>query len=654
MCGIVGWVSCDQKVERSVIQTMNDLQSHRGPDGEGVWISSDHRVGFGHRRLSIIDLATTAAQPMVDREERATLVFNGEIYNHRALRQQLEKVGRVFHTDHSDTETILQGFLEWGIEGLLDRLIGMFAFVIYDRENEKIFMVRDRLGIKPLYFSRLGRQILFASEIKSMFAHPDLKPRLDKEVFYHYLAFRSVAAPHSLFESVEKLSAGEMLVLDIGTGSTKRRRYWEPLASRPELPESLDDAREQLDALLTSSLTYRMEADVPVGVFLSGGVDSAFLLHKAAGEKGAMKTFTVTYPGQAAYDEGAMAKERAECAHTIHHEIPLDEDIFLKTLPAVAYYQDEPVAAPVCVPVFMLSREARQAGVPVVLTGEGSDEIFIGYDSWLQVRRLQKWNDRLPDLPGNLLRRMAARSIAAVTSSESRYTEFARRAVHNQPLFWGGAMDFTEESRKNLVGPAVRVPEQSSYDAFIRPIREDFERYRPSNDVSTWMSYLDVRFRLPELMLPRLDKMGMAFSIEARVPFLDHRVVELALNLPMAIREANPRQGKALFKETAARYLPHDFVYRRKQGFQAPVKEWGATAFGRYYKPRLLEFARRTELFDVTWLTKMLQHPGDRLYFSLTNFMLWYLIFIENVLPDMCGYLDQRSWVSHPDHIIEV
>jgi len=634
MCGINGWISTRGAVEDGPLGAMRDALAHRGPDGAGAWISPDRRVGLAHRRLSIIDLATSAAQPMHAEHDgrKVTIVFNGEIYNHAALRRELEQRGMRFMTDHSDTEVLLVGYLAFGLDGLLHRLRGMFAFALYDADRARVVLVRDRVGIKPLYVADVRGDLLFASEAKALLRHPHVTARLDQESFVHYLSFRAVPAPRTLFEGIECLGPGELLDIDLNSGARHRRTWWDPLERAATPPSTLSAAHERLEELLHQSFDLRLVADVPVGLFLSGGVDSAYLLRLLAQRDAAPETFTVVYPGHGDYNEGDDAARLAREAGARHHEVQLDEDSYDAALLDVVWHQDEPIAAPVCTSVYYLAREARRAGVPVVLAGEGSDELFIGYRNWLRMRDAQRWDSRLPDLPGRLLRRGASYLASARLPWLSPHAEVLRRSAAGQPLFWAGAMDFGERAKARLLGPAVRGVRPSTFDAVVRPLRAAFEARGDARDLTAWMTYVDLRFRLPQLMLPRLDKMGMAFGVEGRVPYLDHELIEFVVGLPPEWRGARDRQGKELFKAIAERELPRDFVRRTKRGFRAPVSEWKERAFGQRHLADLRRFAARTGLFDESAITDLIAARGDRLYFSLVNFMLWYGLYIEDVL----------------------
>ena len=645
MCGLAGIASTSEPASADLIKRMCDAIAHRGPDSEGMWFSPERHVGLGHRRLAIVDLAENANQPMTDEQSGTTIVFNGEIYNHLELRCALERQGRPFKTDHSDTETLLQGYIAWGLERLLQSLNGMFAFAIYDRPQDRLFLVRDRMGIKPLYYAYVNQSLVFASEIKALLLHPALEPQLHKGNFAHYLSFRAVPAPGTLFKDIEKLGAGCLLEMDLKAGAIYKRGYWDPLHQAATPPRTRAQAEERLGELLDSAVSYRLMADVPVGVFLSGGLDSGYLLALAAERKSDISTFTVNYPGYEQYNEDQSAARLAAQAKAEHHEVPIVKDQYFQSMLAVSYFQDEPIAAPVCASVYFLAQAAHKAGVPVVLSGEGSDEVFIGYRQWLIARDGQRLVDWFPPFVSRLASAALLPFLQGL-SGFSKYPEFVRRASQGQPLFWGGAIDFSEYSKRRLIGPALReIDLNETYCTVIQPLRDQFLALRKADDITGWMSYVDLKFRLPELMLMRGDKMGMAFSIEGRVPYLDHRIVEFFMGLPPEWRSATGRQNKDLLKSVAAPKLGRDFVYQKKRGFAAPMQEWKIGGKEDWYYPKIIAFARRTGLFELGPLRQLLARREDRLNFNIINFMLWYLIFIENVLPEYFPDIRCRSWV---------
>ena len=633
MCGIAGWISATPCVEARTLRRMTHALAHRGPDGQGIYVSPDARAGLGNTRLAIVDPSSAASQPMRDPHRRVTISFNGEIYNHRALRRELSRSGRAFTTDHSDTEVLLQAYLQWGMPEMLPRLRGMFAFAVLDEIAGTAFLARDRVGVKPLYYAAVDHGLVFASEAKALFQHPGIEARLERSNLFHFLGFRSLPAPRTLFRSVKKLGAAEWGAVDLASGRFTTATYWNPL-QRTDEPRRFDDACDELDALLADAVKDRLEADVPVGMFLSGGIDSGVVLQRASDYTSGLSTFTAGYPGHSELDESDAALATAQRFGTHHHQIPISDATFSEHLPEVAWFQDEPIAAPVCVPVYLLARQAREVSVPVVLSGEGSDELFMGYDKWRYLLKLQQWDRRLPDLPDRPVRHVTAALAGAATTSSARWPEVLLRAARGQPLFWGGAMDFSERGRHGILGPAMAGCDTDSYGAVIRPHWERFRKDRPEADITGWMTYLDLRFRLPELMLPRLDRMCMAHSVEGRVPFLDHRIIEFVLALPWELRSSSHYLGKRMLRTVASGKLPEPLARRPKRGFRAPVPQWKRGALGQRYLPALLRFSERTELFNVRALERLLGRSNDRLYFSLVNFMLWHLTFIENVLPE--------------------
>jgi len=634
MCGIAGWVSPRGNVTPKPIENMLEVLAHRGPDGRGVWANEARTLGLGHNRLAIIDLSEDANQPMASIDDDVTIAFNGEIYNHHELRQELLSEGKRFKTHSSDTEVLINGYQVWGLEKLLSKLIGMFAFSLFDKRQNKLFLVRDRVGIKPLSILRSGENVYFASEIKAFRGLDDFRPTLDRENLYHHLSFRSLPAPRSLFQGVEKLKPATVRSIDLSSGQEDEWCYWNPLDTPPSQLSNLADAADEVERLLQSAIDYRLVSDVPVGVFLSGGVDSTYLLSSLSQRSSNVLSYTATFPGHPDYCEGDVAKEFAAFGNSHHTEVPVTEAAFIDLLPRIAHYQDEPISAPICIPVYMLSAAAGRAGTKVILTGEGSDELFVGYESWKKVLQLSNALSHVPKWMHGPLAKLGTFAASPLGDVAHRGVEFLNRIEKGQPLFWGGAMDFSEREKRRLLGPDFLQEFPDTYTDIIDPIWQEYTQRRDPSDVTGWMSYMDLRFRLPELMLPRVDKMGMASSIEGRVPFLDHRLIEFYLSLSPSIREKSSMEGKGIFKSIAAERLGHDFVYQKKRGFQAPVKDWKTGAFGQKYNPLLLEFSRRTGVFHVQEVERLLERKNDRLYFGLINFMLWHLNFIEDVLPD--------------------
>jgi asparagine synthase (glutamine-hydrolysing) len=491
--------------------------AHRGPDGQGVWLSSDGRVGLGHRRLAIVDLSAAASQPMADPSGRFMLSFNGEIYNHAELRSELESIQpRQWRTDHSDTEVILHAFAQWGIE-CLARFRGVFAFALWDTAAGQLWLARDRLGEKPLYYSRKPGRIVFASEIKGILADPALQRAVNPVALYHYLSFLAAPAPDTLFEGIAKLPAGHWMRIDL-EGRQEIRCYWDVWDHvRPGQIRSEAEACEAIRALLAESVELRKVSDVPVGVFLSGGVDSstnAALFAK--GRTSALQTFSVGYRGSFATNPSELPFARlvAESIGAQHHETVLCEQDLLDFLDPMARIQDEPLADPVCFPVHFVSRLARDHGMKVCHVGEGADELFCGYPHWQTMLDLQRWNGW--PVPQAFKHFALAASRAFGARSSLRH-EWLRRGAAGLPVFWGGAEALTEGLKQELMDPGFRasIPVGSSWEA-LAPIRARFDAAAWEPSALNWMTYVDLRQRLPELLLMRVDKMSMAIGLEAR------------------------------------------------------------------------------------------------------------------------------------------
>lgn len=626
MCGIVGALALGDgfRISEEYITRMRDSIAHRGPDGAGTWVSADCRVGLGHRRLSIIDLSEMANQPMCNEDGTLWVVFNGEIYNHAEIRAELDRVGRHrWKTDHSDTEVILHAFEEWGIE-CLHRFRGMFALGLWDTRQRALWLIRDRIGIKPLYYSVHHGRLTFASEIKALLADPDQPRAVNECAFFHYLSFLTAPAPDTLFEGIRKLPSGTWLRVS-ENGAIQEHRYWDVWDHvTPLLGVSEDEIARRLLNELRTSVQLRKVSDVPVGVFLSGGLDSstnAALFSE--GEGGPVKTFSIGYRGD--YDsysnELHYAQRVAEKVGAQYHERLLTQDDLLDFLPHMVWLQDEPIADPVCVPVYYVSKLARDNGVIVAQVGEGADELFWGYPAWKTSLALQRYDDLPVPRP---LKRLGLTALRSMGMGESMKYEWLRRGVAGQPIFWGGAEAFTQAEKERLLSPRLRraLAGMTSWEA-IAPIRERFETKAWERSHLNWMTYLDLNIRLPELLLMRVDKMSMGVSLESRVPFLDHKVVELAMGIPERVKI---RDGtlKYILKKAVRGLIPDEIIDRPKQGFGVPIYEWFYDRLGKQVRQDLEAFCDQTDFFDVEAVRRLLARGrGDQAWY-LYNFALWW------------------------------
>ena len=626
MCGIAGvfaFRGSDFRASDEYVTRMRETVRHRGPDGGRTWVSADGAVGLGFRRLAIVDLDERAMQPMANEDGTVQLLFNGEIYNHLEIRRELEATGRHrFATDHSDTETIVHSFEEWGID-CLERLRGMFALAIWDGRARELWLARDRLGIKPLYYSTWGGRLAFGSEPKTILADPSFPRRLDAQAVYHYLSFLAAPAPLTFFADMKKLAAGTWLRAD-ESGTVEERTWWDPWDHVDPLTEASDDelAARVLEELRTS-VELRKMSDRPVGVFLSGGIDSSTNAALFSdGETAPVRTFSIayddeysSYPSELPYARLMAGRIGAE-----HHERIVSLDDLIGFLPELVRLQDEPIADPVAVPLYFVSELARQNDVVVAQAGEGADELFFGYPSWRTHLRLQRADD-LP-VPG-YAKRAGLAALAAAGRDRTRPYEFLRRGSEGVPVFWGGAEAFTETQKRRLLGPELRaeVDGLSSWDA-LAPIRRRFEEKAWDTSHLNWMTYLDLQLRLPELLLARIDRMSMGVGLEVRVPFLDHRFVELALSIPAA---AKTRGGelKHILKTAVRGIVPDELIDRPKQGFRVPVDEWFLERLGDTARTEVAEFADASGMIDADEAARVLREPRRDAWYLL-NLALWW------------------------------
>jgi len=635
MCGIAGsFKPLGGECRADIVEAMRDRMPHRGPDGVGLWLSPDRRCALGHRRLSIIDLSDAAAQPMLNAAGTVAVTFNGEIYNHAELRLKLAAIGKYeWKTDHSDTEVLLHAYEEWGLD-CFQQFCGMFAAGIYDARDRRplLHLVRDRVGIKPLYFTKTAAgEWLFASEIRALLAHPQVSAEMDLTAFWHYLTFIVTPAPMTLFRNVFKLPAGHTVTID-HHGRATARQFWDckPAAARTlgEQDLSEDEAVQELTRLMKQSIARRMVSDVPFGVLLSGGVDSSLnvaLMSELMTRP--VTTFTIGYEGKEDYNEFQFARRVSERYRTDHHETLISRQEAQDFLPLLVRLQDEPIADNVCITLYFLARLVKQCGTTVVQVGEGADESFLGY--WWCEHYRQKYEDvyrPARQTPG-WWQMFRTRARAAVPGVSGEDLEIINRVRAGQELFWGGAVCWWGQMRGSLTPctapfeQAVECPVEGlmphghtvrDSHAVVREYLGSLDGKLVEPEVLQKIPYMEMKLRLPEHLLMRVDKLTMAHSIEARVPFLDHDVVEFATKLPPSYKLQNG-VGKALLKKAAAPYLDDDLVYRKKQGFGAPMEEWFREGdFGRRCQAAFDRSVLKKEgFFDNTYFSELLQRQMD-------------------------------------------
>ena len=565
MCGIAGYVTiAPEDVAPAILRRMTDRLAHRGPDGFGYY--EDQRAHLGHRRLSIIDLAT-GQQPMSNASGSLWLSYNGEIFNHTALRQELQKRGCEYRTK-SDTETILHAYRQYGA-GCVEHFRGMFSFVLWDKDAQVLFCARDRLGIKPFYYSWDGQLFVFGSEIKAVLAHPNVATAFDESALPEYLASGYLTGEGTMFQKIRKLMPGHWLLLDLKHSNPEPQivRYWdvpEPqhVNERPDA-DWIRECRERLE----EAVETRLMSDVPLGMFLSGGVDSsaiAALIRRKT--SGAVKTFSVGYR-EAEFSELSYAAEVARTVGTEHHETVIGMEDFFRALPDLIWHEDEPIAWPSSVSLYFVSKLAAQQ-VKVVLTGEGADELFGGYKryAWqLLNERGMRYYGVIPAGARKWVRESIESSSMLSASMRRKLNHtFAGREGNLESLYLDSFYSaFSAEQQKELLGhePAGVYGDYLHYWS-SRPQASSLQR----------MLYADQKTYLLELLMKQ-DQMSMACSIESRVPFLDHPFVEFASRVPDRLKIRGNTQ-KYILKKAVEDLIPHEILYRKKMGFPTPLSRW--------------------------------------------------------------------------------
>lgn len=585
MCGIAGFLCSGQapNTERAqaVVAAMAGTLVHRGPDGAGAWVDagSRHLVAFGHQRLAVVGLSAAGHQPMTSADGRWTLNFNGEVYNHHELRRRLEQAGTCFRGG-SDTEVLLEAIAHWGIERALAEVNGMFAFAVWDAREQRCFLARDRVGEKPLYYGQLGRTLLFGSELKALRAHPDFTGGLDRDGLVQYLRFGHVPAPRSIYRDVRKLPPGTMAVATVDGGINDPVPYWSAAtaarAGNVHPFRQTHEADEVIDGLLRDSVALRMVADVPVGAFLSGGIDSSLVVALMQAQSSRpVRTFTIGFH-EGAYDEAAHARAVAQHLGTEHTELFVTPDEAMEIVPRLPTVYDEPFADSSQIPTMLVSQLARRH-VTVSLSGDGGDELFGGYTRYLVHARAARGLRAAP----RFLRPFVASALRSVPPArwdrlagvvpQLRNRRIGDRVHKAATLFDGGGPQQVYRGLVSLwADPAVLVNGQVTEPADA--ITGGSAWLEELDDIAR-LQLADLLTYLPDDILTKVDRASMSCSLEARVPMLDHRLVEQAWRVPRAMR-LDRGGGKAILRRLLARHVPRELFERPKTGFGVPVGEW--------------------------------------------------------------------------------
>ncbi len=640
MCGICGKISYDGKpVQEGLLRKMCRSFSYRGPDDEGIYVSgpADNSgvkasVGLGHKRLSIIDLSQAGHQPMSNEDGTVWITCNGEIYNFKELRVELKSKGHRFKSD-TDTEVLIHLYEEEGIRAV-NRLNGMFAFGLWDESASRLWVCRDRIGIKPLVYYWDGKRFAFASEIKALLADPKIVKELNHEALALYLAFSYVPAPYTIFKGIRKLEPGHFLVLE--NGKLEDKEYWDipqPVDSETSsvaFSEDEEIIKTRLYDQLSDAVKIRMIADVPVGAFLSGGIDSSIivaLMARHATEP--VKTFSIGFKDIELFDETHYARDVARIFKTEHHEFKLTCRDMLDVFPNVLSMLDEPFSDSSAIPTYIVSRETKRH-VTVALSGDGGDELFAGYRSYLG----EYWYKRYMMIPALLREHLIERLVEALPDSRDVKTlEYIRRlkkfvrgtkgSFHERILSW--KQIFSQDTREKLLLLAKNSEQPSKKDPALRWVQTRLGSYR--SDRINKILYSDVKDSLPCDMLTKVDWMSMKNSLEVRVPFLDHRVVELAFKIKGSLK-LHKGKTKYILKETFKDLLPSDLYHRPKAGFEIPISQWLKTdlrfLLGQYLGEKKI---REQGIFEYAIIENLIQDLLAKK--TDTSWMLWNLIVFQ-------------------------
>lgn len=625
MCGIAGYFNINKPqidINEELLNKMQQSIAHRGPDAHQIYKSNEHQLGLAYRRLSIIDLSPLGNQPMFDKQKTVVVCFNGEIYNYKELRRELENLNYEF-LSQCDTETIIYAYKEWGIN-FTHKLTGMFAISLYDFQKQELYLIRDRIGVKPLYFSLQSNILSFASEIKALWQLPWMQKEINPIAQYHYLTFMVTPAPYTIYKDIYKLPAGFYLKVDSNKNITFKEWY-NPVkqisSAEKKQFECENFCIENITKLLIESTKKRMIADVPVGAFLSGGIDSSLNVALMSQYAHSVKTFTVAFSDGPESNEIKWARLVAKIFGTDHNEIIISEKEAFDFFEQMVYHLDEPLADCVCIPFYYVAKLAREKGIVVAQVGEGADELFFGYSTYATYKNFYDkiWHPAQKIIP-TFARHATQSLLNPFLKSNPAKSELIQNWAHNRELFWGGAIAFNEHHKNLLYNQKLY---NKKTDPFFDPIveqiypgiQQNFDSFSivnyhltklkqidPTADFCKKMLYLELKQRLPELLLMRADKMSMAQGLEAREPFLDHNLVEFMLNVPAHIKFKN-NTTKYLLKKICRGILPDEIIDRKKVGFAAPTVRWFDN--GKYFPAYFANLSQKSNFGQNNKITNL-------------------------------------------------
>jgi len=620
MCGIVGAIEADGGIDAGVLSDFRDVLTHRGPDDAGLWLDDCRRIGLGHRRLSIIDLSDGGRQPMTNADESVVLIFNGEIYNFRALCSDLQEKGYIFRSS-SDTEVIIHAYEEWGID-FLSKLNGMFSFALFDVLRRRLIIARDRFGEKPLYYYSEGRTFLFASELKALEAYPGFPGRIAYEQLSLFSLFGYVSTPSSIYENVYKLPPAHFLELDTESLEFVVRPYWQGMEETLSVPVCKDDratAVERMEGELLRSIEMRMVSDVPIGAFLSGGVDSSLIVSMASRMTANFKTFSIGFESKKE-NEAPFAKQIARYLECDHHELYVDSARAQQVLVELPRIYDEPFADSSAIPMYLVSELARSQ-VKVALSGDCGDEFFGGYTTYPQLARALP----LLKLPP-MIRRLAAIAIKGAGFGKIK----KHAALLDCGELWQLFMYLNERIVLKRPDAEDLIPDFDTAKLLESTFVAAFANSHGAEPLSRAL-YVDAKTYMVDDILTKVDRASMAVSLETRVPFLDYRIAEYAMSLSTTVRMGHrSRERKPILRDILAKYIPREMFERPKQGFSIPLAQW-LRGDMRWLVSEHLDSGdlRREGLFNVGFVERIIREhmegyrDRDAILWALISWQMW-------------------------------
>ena len=636
MCGITGIYSPSASVDSSVLSAMTDTLSHRGPDDSGTYVSEDKTVGLGHTRLSIIDLSEKGHQPMASDDLKIQVSYNGEIYNYREIREELRSKGHVFRTN-SDTEVLVRSYEQWGIE-CLHKFIGMFALAIWDGRKNKLYLARDRVGIKPLYYYRGNGLFLFGSELKAIMKHQGFSKRISLDGLALFLRYDYIRSPYTIFENTFKLEPGHYLCLH--DGQLEKHKYWDITESYNMRPYDMceEEACEMFEEIMVDSLKYRLVSDVPVGLFLSGGIDSsliATLLQKNISTP--LKTFTIGFDEEK-YNEAEWAAKLADYLGTEHVESYVSEDEAIKTVSQIPSIYDEPFADTSSIPTCVVSRLASEH-VKVVMSGDGGDELFCGYNHYMKCMYFANMIEKAPGIIRNglkaVLSSLSVKRFEAIgrtlglSSLKKHRSSYERNQATLLNIIKKDMPEMYRRRRGTWAPEDLPGLFKETHHIHDETFNENFSAIE-SGELLTQMLYTDFCVWLPDDILTKVDRASMSMGLEAREPLLDHRLAQFASRLPLDLKYRNG-ESKYFLKRVLSRHIPRELYERPKKGFGSPIDKWLRGKLRPLVKEHLSTDAiRKSGVFNpdevFQWTDKFYKDSsiGPSRIWNLLMFQMWH------------------------------